>query len=293
MLLFKRPDGQLATDVPPARRIMPFIMQTRNESAVYFDQQIDLTRTLPFIEQFNAAHPNRRVTVFHVFMWAAMLAIHARPRMNRFVVGSRIYQRDGIWISYSAKKALRDDAPIVVLKRQFDPTMSFEQVVDFIYRDLDDGRSEKKSHVDKELGIFLSLPAPLLRFGVWLLKLLDGWNLLPGSFIRPDPLYASLFVANLGSVKLESAYHHLYEYGSIPLFAAIGRKKEVVTPTGTQTVCSIKYSFDERIEDGLYAAGALALLKQRLEDPGAPPLSLVKGSEDPARLPAIAPQSPP
>jgi hypothetical protein len=267
MPIFKRPDGKLATDVPAARQIMPFIMRNRNESTVYFEQQIDLTRTLPFIDQFNAAHPNRKVTVFHVFMWAAMNALHARPRMNRFVVGSRIYQRDGIWISYSAKKALRDDAPIVVLKRRFDPSMGFEQVVDFIYGDLVEGRSDKQSHVDKELKLFLALPAPLLRIGVKLLAWLDSWNLLPGSFILNDPLYASLFVANLGSVRLESAYHHLYEYGSIPLFAAIGKKKEVVTPEGTRTVCSIKYSFDERIEDGLYAAGALSLLKDRLEDP--------------------------
>ena len=266
MPLFNRPDGKLATDVPAARRIMPFIMRTRTESAVYFEQAIDLTRTLPFIEQFNAAHPTRKATVFHVFIWAAMVALNARPRLNRFVIGSRLYQREGIWISYSAKKALQDDAPIVVLKRRFDPTMSFEQVVDFIHADLDEGRSDKKSHVDKELGLFLRLPAPLLRLGVWLLRWLDSWNLLPGAFIHPDPLYASLFVANLGSVKLESAYHHLYEYGSIPLFAAIGRTKEV----GGSPVCSIKYSFDERVEDGLYAAAALALLKDRLEDPSRP-----------------------
>ena len=275
MPIFKRPDGKLATDIPPVRQIMPFIMRNRNESTVYFEQQSDLTRTLSFLEQFNAAHPTRRVTVFHVFIWAAMLALDARPRMNRFVIGSRLYQRDGIWISYSAKKALRDDAPIVVLKRRFDPLMSFEQVVDFIYRDLDEGRSDKKSHVDKELGFFLALPGPLLRLGVWLLRWLDGWNLLPGAFIHPDPLYASLFIANLGSVKLESAYHHLYEYGSIPLFATIGRTRDLG--------CSIKYSFDERIEDGLYAAGALSLLKDRLEDPAAPINAL------PASVIAVAP----
>src|SRR4051812_25737211 len=104
MPLFNRPDGTLATDVPAARRIMPFIMRSRTESAVYFEQQIDLSRTLPFLERFNAAHPTRKVTVFHVFIWAALAALHERPRMNRFVIGSRLYQREGIWISYSAKK---------------------------------------------------------------------------------------------------------------------------------------------------------------------------------------------
>lgn len=263
-MLVTRPDGKRSTDVPAARRIMPFLMRTRTESAVYFEQIIDLTKTLPFIEAFNAAGTHGRASVFHVFLWAATAALHARPRMNRFVVGSRLYDREGIWISYSAKKAMRDDAPLIVLKRKFDPSMSFEQLVDFVHRDLDEGRSDRPSHVDKELGLFLALPAAVLRWGVTLLRWLDAWNLLPGSFIHPDPMYATLFVANLGSVKLESAYHHLYEYGSIGLFAAIGQMRH----DGPKPVCSIKYTFDERVEDGLYAAGALALLKEKLENPG-------------------------
>ena len=76
-----------------------------------------------------------------------------------------------------------------------------------------------------------------------------------------------MFVANLGSVKLDSAYHHLYEYGNCPFFAALGRTQTVVTPDGPKQMCSIKYSFDERVEDGLYCAKGLELLKQRMEDP--------------------------
>jgi hypothetical protein len=270
-MLFSRPDGKRATDVAPYRRIMPFIMKTRTESAVYFEQEIDLTRTLEFIEHFNVAHDNR-ISVFHVFLWAAVRSLHERPRLNRFVVGSKVYVRDGIWITYSAKKALRDDAPIVTLKRKFDPKLSFEELVSFVYADLGKGRSDEKSHVDKELGVFLRLPGPLLRLGVRFLQWLDAWNLLPGGFIHPDPLYTSLFVANLGSLKMDSAYHHLYEWGNCPLFAAIGRKKQVpvVDAHGalrSKTVCSIKYTLDERVEDGLYCAGALDTLKKMIEDP--------------------------
>ena len=35
----------------------------------------------------------------------------------------------------------------------------------------------------------------------------------------------------------------------------------------TRTVCSVKYSFDERVEDGLYCARSLELLRRRIEDP--------------------------
>ncbi len=266
-MLFTRPDGTLARDVPPFRRMMPFIMPTRTESAVYFEQQIDLTRTLPFIAAWNEAHPDKKVTVFHVFLWAVVQGLHARPRLNRFVVGGRIWQRDGIWISFAAKKKLEDGAPLAVLKRRFDPDHSFAEVVDHISGDVREGRSDKKSTVDKELSLFLSLPGPLLRLGVWCFRLLDAWNLLPAALIRPDPMYASMFIANLGSVKLDSAYHHLYEWGNCPFFAALGRTQDVVTPTGTKAMCSIKYSFDERIEDGLYCARALEIVREKLENP--------------------------
>ena len=109
-MLFSRPDGTLATDVAPYRVMMPFIMPTRTESAVHFEQSIDLTKTLAFIEQWN--------------LWAAVKGIGARPRLNRFVMGSRIWQRDGIYISFAAKKKLEDGAPLAVLKRRFDPSLS-------------------------------------------------------------------------------------------------------------------------------------------------------------------------
>lgn len=271
MPLFNRPDGTLATDVAPFRRMMQFLMPTRNESAVYFEQDLDLTKTQRFIEEFNATH-EQRITVFHVFTWAIAHVLHVRPRMNRFVMGNRVYQRDGVWISYSAKKTLADGAPIVVLKRKFDPTRTFEETVAFMHGDLKEGRSDKKSHMDKELSFFMKLPAFLLRFGVGVVRWLDSVNLLPGAFIHPDPMYASMFIANLGSVKLESAFHHLYEYGNIPLFAALGKTKlvPVVDEAGAVTsrkICTIKYTFDERIEDGLYCAHSLELLRTMVEDP--------------------------
>ncbi len=44
------------------------------------------------------------------------------------------------------------------------------------------------------------------------------------------PLYSSALLANLGSVGLDSAYHHLYEYGTTPIFVTMGRVKKAVVP---------------------------------------------------------------
>ena len=58
-MLSRRFDGTPAQDLPAYRRIIPFVMRGRNESAVYFEQTVDLTHTLPWIERFNAAHEDR------------------------------------------------------------------------------------------------------------------------------------------------------------------------------------------------------------------------------------------
>lgn len=284
-MLFTRPDGTVCEGLDVERRIMPFIMKTRTESVVYFEQFIDLTHTLPFIERFNASHPGKKIGFFHVFLWAAVQALHQRPRMNRFVMGSKLWARNGIHISYSAKKKLDDDSPTFVVKRKFEPSLGFEQMIDFIYADLREGRGNKERDTEKEMRLFLKLPAPVLRLAVKLLFWLDSWNMLPAGFIMPDPLYCSLFIANLGSVKLDSAYHHLFEYGTCGLFAVIGRVQELVRPGGTYKGVSVKYTFDERCEDGLYAMGALAVLKDLCEDPS-------KGLEVAAAAPAVAAGAP-
>lgn len=272
MPLFRRGDGEHVAEVPAYRRIMPFIMPTRTESAVYFEQKIDATKGLGYIARWNERFPDKKITFLHLLMYGAIQSLHQRPRLNRFTMGGHLYQRRGIWVSYSAKKAFDDSSPIVVLKQKFDPEGSFADMVAAMYGALKEGRSDKKSHVDKELDLFLRAPAPVLRVGVRLLRWLDSWNLLPASFIEPDPMYASLFIANLGSVKLDSAYHHLYEYGTIPLFGVLGRLHDAVVPGPDGTVrvrpeISVKWSYDERVDDGLYAAQSLELVRRCLEDP--------------------------
>ena len=256
---------------------MPFIMRGKNESVAYFEQTLDLTKTEAFLQEWNA-RGGRKITLYHLFVWGVVQVLSKRPRLNRFVAGSQIWQRDGIWISTSAKKAMNDDSPVVVLKKRYEPG-PFDALVEQMYGTLTVGRSDEKSHVDQELGIFLKLPQFLLRFLIRFQMFLDAWNLLPNAFIKPDPMYASFFVANLGSLKMDAVYHHLYEYGNIPIFACIGKKEEVPAFDANgalikKLVCKVKYTYDERVEDGLYCAAALDLLRTLVEDPAAAGITL-------------------
>jgi len=273
MALIGREEGTLVTDIGRVRRIMPFIMPGRNGAQVFFEQMVDARPAERFLESANPKRPPERpITVFHLVLRAIGLGLTTFPRLNRFVVGSRLYQRDGIWLAFSAKILLDRDAPVFTVKIPFDAAEPLEGMVDRVYSALGAGRSGRQSATDRELRFFLALPTPLLRAGVRLLRWLDAYNLLPASFVRNDPLYASAFIANLGSVGLDAPFHHLYEYGTIPIFVAQGRRHRapVVQDDGSvvaREVFVLRYTYDERIEDGFYAARALERVRSVLESP--------------------------
>jgi len=269
-MLVRRPDGKPAEKVPAYRRMMPYIMTGKNTSAVYFRMVVDVENALKFMEN-PPDNLKGLLTPTILFLRAAVKVLAKYPRLNRFVSGRRLYQRDGIYISFSAKKAFDEDAPIVVIKMRFDPEESLEQMAKRVRDELAKGRSDEESYTDKETKLLLKLPRFLLRLVVRLQTVLDYFNLLPKSFIEHDLFYASLFMANLGSIGLEAAYHHLYEYGNIPIFVTIGRIQPMPFVEGDRLVLrravEVKITYDERVEDGFYAARALEYLKHLMQNP--------------------------
>ena len=286
MPLFRRPDGDLVRNESPVRSILPYIMRGRNESIIYHDEVYDITRTRAFLRAFNHAHDNEQpATLFHLYLWACAQTLVDRPGLNRFVSGGRIYARKGVFVSFAAKKEMSDEAPLVTIKMEFAKGERFADCVKRIVAAISGGRTGPKRSVDKELALAMALPGPVLNFVMWFLQKLDRWNLMPGWMIASDPLYASLFLANLGSVGLDRTYHHLYEYGTVAMFGALGAaKKQLVldragNPVARDTL-EVRWSLDERVNDGLYAARTLAVLRKIFEDPGAFDASLAHPSAE-------------
>ncbi|HSR95866.1 MAG TPA: 2-oxo acid dehydrogenase subunit E2 [Kofleriaceae bacterium] len=267
--MFGPHDGVRVTP-PPYRRMMAFLMRGRNESAVYFEQHLDLTRTLPWIAERNAAGA-ARITVFHLVLHGLASVLHERDRLNRFTIRRRTYQRRGVFLSFAAKKQMSDEAPLATVKRQFPPGEAFDAMVRELTGEIAGARSDRPSAIDKELSILLALPGFLLSFLIGVMKRLYSWGLAPRSLVDTDPMYASAFVANLGSLRIDAAYHHLFEHGNCPLFVTIGQVRETADVVNGQVVArpqlTLRYTFDERVEDGLYCARSLQLLAQRIEDP--------------------------
>lgn len=272
MPLFSRHDGDLVRDLAHTRAIMPFIMESTSESVVFFEQELDLTLTLPWLKA-TGERLGHRLSLFPLLLLAISETLHERPRLNRFVSGQRLYQRREVQISFAAKKSMDDDHPISTVKRSFPQGQGISEAVALLKGDIHSARSEALSPIDKELRIFLALPRPLLAAATRLLRWLDFHNLAPAALIGGDPMYCSVFVANLGSVKLDAAYHHLYEYGNCPLFCVVGKTHQALRVVdgapAVREVALLKWTLDERIEDGLYCASSLELLRERIENPSA------------------------
>ena len=261
----RRSDGTLVRNLPKLRRFMPFVSPGRNDSAFYYQHEIDVDAALRFLEAQNGSRPpDRQITLFHLYLRAVSLGMLENPDTNRFIAGGRVYQRHGLWLTFSALRELAKGSHLITVKREFPPGETLGAMVDRVLSSLGSRRGGEKTQSDKEIDLALYLPSPLIRAVMKLLKWADAWGVLPKSMIDPDPLFASVFVANMGSIGMETGHHHLWEYGTVSGFCVMGRIK--TRPGGSRyVVCS--YTWDERVADGLATSFALSSFKERLENP--------------------------
>ena len=122
------------------------------------------------------------------------------------------------------------------------------------------------------MAMLLKLPRFVLRLVMKILFFLDYRGIVPYSLVKTDPNYSSIFINNLGSIKLNAAYHHLNNWGTNSLFVVIGKKFQapVFDETGFQgmrEMLKLGITLDERIADGYYYSRAIQLAKHLLEHP--------------------------
>ena len=269
MPLFRRSDGDLVLGEAPVRRIMPYLMRGRNESCVYQESVYRVTAARTWLKAYNRAH-HPRATLFHLVAYAVAVALLERPRLNRFVSGGRIYQRRGVSLSFVVKTAFTDGGPGATVKLQAPPGETFQAWSARLSSEVDEARDTVRP-VDREVALVMRLPGFLVRGLVAFARWLDHWNLFPDFMTRGDPMYASIFLANLGSVGVSDVYHHLYEYGTTSIFGAVSSPSSRVFPGREGAVVepglSVRWTFDERIDDAFSCSRSLALVQKILEDP--------------------------
>ncbi|TVR59195.1 MAG: hypothetical protein EA426_08810 [Spirochaetaceae bacterium] len=268
----KRFDGIRLRKLPPFRIINPHVMRGRNEAAVYFEQDIDVSATREFVRRLNEGEDKENVTFFHVVLAALVRVLVMRPQLNRFVSGRYLYQRNRIQLSFIVKKTMTETAAETNAKITYDATDTLYDVVEKTDQKIAEARDPAGNENDREMEFFSRFPRSIVSLVIRLFKILDYWGIAPRHMIDIDPLYASIYIANLASLGLDAPYHHLYEWGNASVFVVVGRhrKKPVVGSDGTvvvKDIVTMRYTFDDRISEGIYCARAIELFKRLVEKP--------------------------
>ncbi len=261
-----RPDAKPVENLSAMRRFMPYISPRRNDSVFYMMQDVEVDAALEYLEKKNRGRDKaNRITLFHLFLRATALAFTLRPGVNRFVKGGRLWQRDGVYLTFSAKRSIEDGSPMITVKRRFEnETETLEEMVDAVYARLNPQRAGKQTQSDKEMNLMLKLPGPIIQLLLRFADFLDYFGLLPRFMIEPDPHYASAFLANLGSIDYPAGFHHVWERGTASIFGVMGR---VEPAENGRRKMRIAWTYDERIEDGLYSYYGLDGIRRRIEQP--------------------------
>jgi hypothetical protein len=269
----RRRDATYLRDVPAFRRIVPYLMRTRTESAVYFPQRIEVDGLLAWLDEVNAGRPeSERITLFHVLVTAIARTIRLRPELNRFIVGRRTYQHDDISIAFIVKTAMADDAPETEVRLVFTGFETVEEVRDRVDAAVEHKRTTLGGKDDQLVDLFAPAPRPVLDLVARTVAALEYHNALPAFLREAIPLYTSVYLVNVGSIGIDPPFHHLYEYGTASVFVAIGaiRKEPVVDETGAvvaRSCLNAVYTLDERASDGFYFARTAEVFRRLVREP--------------------------
>jgi len=268
-----RNDGRRLRSLSPIFAVSPYIMVTRNTSQNFLRDKMECSALDEYIRR-KRQEGLQGFGMLHVVLAAYARCVAQYPGVNRFISGQHVFSRSEIEVSLTIKPEMKAESPDTVIKIYLLPTDTAEDV----YRKIQQKIGEVKdapadnTNFDNLAKAFNLIPGPLLKFVVWLLKFLDYFGCLPRALTRLSPFHGSLYITSMASLGIPPIYHHLYDFGNVPVFVSLGKKYRVNELERDGTVAArkyIDYTFvtDERICDGFYFASVLRYFRGILQAP--------------------------
>ena len=265
-----RSDGKKVKNVAPIFRVIPFIMMQRNDSQVYFKQDIPIKKMDEYIDK--KAAEGIKISYMNIIYAAIVRIIHERPHLYWFVMYGTLYERNKIYVSLAIKKSLSDEGQETVTKIEYDGTENIFEIKDKLEKAIEKNKDTATvNNTDKAIKFFNLVPNTLILWTVRLLKLLDKYGLMPKFIINLSPFHTSVFLTNVGSLGIDSIYHHIYNFGTTSMFFSMGKKKKSFIyeddEIREEKCITIAFVGDERICDGYYYATSFKQLTKYLKKP--------------------------
>ena len=270
-----RYDGWYVSGLDSMHVMMPYMFGPRTKNEAVMSEVLDLTEVDKYLAQKNAGNPDFKYTWFHFIVATIAKTLLLRPKMNYFITGRRFYERKYIRISFVVKRQLDEKAEELQANFLLDKEggSPLDQVHDYVQSFVTKVRKEDKTvGITNALDAVKKLPRPLFNLMAWALMRMEYHGWYPKGLAKDDPCYASVFVTNLGSIKLHADYHHLFDWGNNSFFIVINEKK--LRPfwheDGTydlRNTIKLGLTIDERIADGTYFAKTVRLVRKIFAHP--------------------------
>jgi len=271
-----RADAKLIRDTDGLHLMMAVCLGSRTANEAFVHEDLCMDKMDEFLAKKNQNLDGKmRLSPFVVIVAAVLKTIALRPRMNRFLMNNKVYQRNEISAAFIIRKHFNDDSDeaMAYIIPEEDGSLldnvwrqTFEQIADCRQNDKIDPTSASVDFLMKKL------PGPIGRFIVRFLLLLDRHGKIPQSVVEGNLYFSSVCLSYLGSLRMKSGYHHLADWGSNSFFITVGERKfKSVTDrkgnTEMKDVMDVTMTLDERIADGYYFAKSIRLFKKLVENP--------------------------
>lgn len=257
--------------ISPMSAVIPFIMVNRTGSQNFISDSVDIEKVEKYIKE-KQTQGMQNISMMHVMIAAYIRLVSQRPALNRFIRGQRVWTRKNVEVSLTIKKEMSLDSPDTVVKITLPPSATLEDVYTALNNEIVSYRANPGGDFDDTARAFTRLPGLIFKFAVASLRFLDYLGLMPKAIAKVSPFHCSYFITSMGSLGIPPIYHHLYDFGSCPVFFSFGAKRRAYEIDNTGLVRRRQYMdftfvLDERICDGYYYASALKLLKNILKNP--------------------------
>ena len=265
-----RSDGRKIKTLPAFFKVIPSVMLERNDSQVLYKQDIPIKYLDEYID--NKAKDGIKIAYMHIIYAAIVRVIAERPRLNRFVMNGTTYARNKIYVSLAIKKNLTDDGVETTTKIEYQGTETIFDIKQKLDAIIEQNKEvEANNETDKLAKTLGLIPTGLIRVAVKFLKFLDRHGLLPKAIIKASPFHTSVFLTNVGSLGIDTIYHHLYNFGTTSMFFSMGKKKKSFIyedeEIKEEKCITLAFVGDERICDGFYYANSFKSLFRYLKKP--------------------------
>ncbi len=283
-----RKDGRLIRTGDPMMRVATFIMPSRTGAQNFFQDGFSTEEIDAYIQKKRQeGYPD--LGILHIIIAAYVRTVSQNPGVNRFIGGLNLYARNDIQVIMAVKKEMSVNAPETMVKFHFKP----EDTLDDVYRQCTEkiqeykNASDEDNGFDKLVGLLAFMPCFLLRGAVSFLTWLDYHGWIPKFLTDLSPFHGSLVISSIASLGIPTIYHHLYDFGTVPMFIAFSTSRHQNELQKDGSIKRTRYldctiTIDERICDGHYYAVAWREMRLHLKNPHlleVPPKEVVEDIE--------------